>query len=274
MAFEAVSATRVKQEKGNADLQWQPELDGVLMQLFYLDGCWDLASVDKTHDLEVLTKLQSLEALIPAFEARINHSDDGFRAWKRLHQFEMEAGRAQFIQMFVKMVRQNLNGEIEKVAWADEKWEIRYAWIVRQREELARIRFDHIKQQGFSPDEVAFYGRQTDRPSRIIVLKGKKTEVKGASKRINENWCLPIDGRLMNAAGGPGSNYNLFREAFWGRVLGRQPILPESRITGPELVVEVKLEDGKENVSLLEVEGDKENVVQVKIEEGDDHHTS
>lgn len=230
--------------------------------------------MDKKHDFEVLTKLQSLEALIPAFEARINHDDAGFLAWSRLHQFEMEAGRAQLIRMFVKMVRQNLDGEIEKVQWADQKWQIRYAWIVRQREELAKIRFSHLQELGLSPDEKSFYGQLTDRPSRITVIKGRKKEVRSAAKQIYENWGLPIDERLMKAAGGAGARYDVLRKAFWGEVWGSLPILPESRITSRNELTGVKRERDQGDCSMLEAESDKENVVRVKIEEDDDQASS
>ncbi|KAK0392576.1 hypothetical protein NLU13_2071 [Sarocladium strictum] len=256
MASQAApsTSTRIKQEGDTTELYWQPDIDGRLMQLFYLDGCWDMASIDKSFELEVLTKLQSLEALIPAFEARINRSDHGFDAWKRLHQFEMNAGRAQFIQMFVKMVKWDKDGTVKKVLWADQKWEVRYAWIVRQREELARIRFSHLEQLGLFPDHEGFFGPQVERPSRIRAKKDRKKEIKGGAKRINQKWSVPVDERLMEAAGGPGT---------------RKPILPESRITKPDEVSELKFGSGQEEVPMLGSEADKENTVQVKFEEDD-----
>ncbi|KAL2212388.1 hypothetical protein CC79DRAFT_1318367 [Sarocladium strictum] len=269
MASKAVANAKVKPEPLDVDLVWQPEIDGELMQLFYLDACWDFASMDKTNMFEVLVKLQGLETLIPAFEERIRHSDEGFRAWKRLHQFEMDAERAQRIQMFVQMVKRDPIDNTTKTIWNDKKWETRYAWIVRQREDLAKIRVNCLKQLALKPsEEAAFFGRQEDRPARIIVHKGKNMEVKAAGRRINAHWNLPIDQRLRIAAGGPGTRFDEFKETFWGPVLGREPRLPESRILLPERVIEVKMESDSEHA--LADEGDKENIVKVKMEP-DDH---
>jgi hypothetical protein len=231
----------IKTEREPIDLQWEPKVDGELMQLFYLDGCWDLATVDKTSEFEVLTKLQSLEACIPAFENRISHSDEGFNAWRHLHQYEMDAGRAQYMMMFRGLSKGSGRNGTTKVGWSNQKWQLRYAWIVRQREELAKIRYKHLEQQGALLNKEAFFGRQVDRPSRITVLKANGTVPRGVTQRINEKWHLTLDQRLRDAAGEP-DKFEQLREAFWGRVFGRQPRLPESRLVNPEQMVKVKLE--------------------------------
>lgn len=118
-------------------MKWVPVVDCDLMLLFHPDRMsWDLENV--TSEEERLQKLRLLDHYITRFEARIWRSDEGFRAWRELHQAEMNAQRFEA----PTFPRLQLTAAIVsgKYLWDDPQWSGRYAWMVNKRTDFAEQR--------------------------------------------------------------------------------------------------------------------------------------
>lgn len=144
---------------------------------------WDgLPAFEPANETSLLLEL---DQIIPAFDAYIGHSDEGFRAWVRRHQWAMEQGYAD-IPTWPKLYKVAKGG----IVWQDKKWEDRYAYLIRQRSLIATSRLEFVRACDMA-DTGRFFGTRQD-ASRQTLPAGR-----GKPMQLGNLWYLPLNALLV-----------------------------------------------------------------------------
>ncbi|KAK5990798.1 hypothetical protein PT974_09071 [Cladobotryum mycophilum] len=225
-----------------ANVKWTPQ-DAICARLF---GPWDNLPC---HDyLDQTNLLRDLDRVIVAFEARIRHTDAGFRAWRGLHKRAMEAGLAE-IPGFPSL-RQIRDG---KSVWQDDVWEKRYHYLVYQRHHMILARLNKLFVLSRRERE-DFFG---DRPAPARATLKRRT--RGPYSRplgLRCDWWRPLDFLLERAARDWHMDKTELKSHFWMEEASTAPIKAEKAEpceVVPEPQPTVELDMGKENIEPFEL---------------------
>lgn len=180
------------------DVGWS-KLDTCFADIF--DSWPDLPLSSETKWDERAPVLRRLDKDLTFFDAYIGHSDEGFRAWRKLHQTAMEAGIVG-IPGFPKLWDTDQN--TGKCCWNDGLWERRYCHLVQQRE---RITVDRLHEIGLKHGVANVFGQPDRSRETINSHRGIRS--------MGKLWHQPLDQILGARAFGWGFDPEYLKILFW-----------------------------------------------------------
>ncbi|KOS16841.1 hypothetical protein ESCO_004737 [Escovopsis weberi] len=183
-------------------LRWTPQ-DVFCSSLF---GPWDDLPCRDYHGQTSL--LRDLDRIISLFDARIQHSDAGFRAWRARHKQAMEAGLAE-VPGFPNLGHARPGG---RRAWQDDVWEQRYHYLVFQRHHMILARLDSRFMLSHRERD-AFFGRLPATPRDT--LRGRARGAFSRPLALRCDWHMPLDALLSRAARNWDMDTDEVKAQFW-----------------------------------------------------------
>ncbi|PHH67474.1 hypothetical protein CDD82_1450 [Ophiocordyceps australis] len=159
-------------------------------------------------DKDELELIKSLESVIVPFERHINHSDVGFRNWRRRHKKALARG----IVATPTWPRLCAVTDEGKALWDDVAWERRYGQLVYTRQSLVLQRLGKLPMCGHLSAKKHLFGSEAEQPPRQTIQARNR---KSSNRGLGAQWFKPLEELLESQARRWRVDAEKLKLAFW-----------------------------------------------------------
>ncbi|PHH65531.1 hypothetical protein CDD81_2311 [Ophiocordyceps australis] len=166
---------------------------------------WHNMPPTSKDELELIKKLESV--IVP-FERHINHSDVGFRNWRRRHKRALAKG----IVVRPTWPRLCTVTDEGKALWDDVAWERRYGQLVYTRQSLVLQRLGKLPMCGHLSAKKHLFGSEAEQPPRQTIQARNR---KSCNRGLGAQWFNPLEELLEAQARRWRVDAEKLKLAFW-----------------------------------------------------------